>query len=226
MFQIMEFVWNPLGKPKKGSEAEFLRLFKLMRSLRAIDREAINRSALDKRWEQIQVTPYETLNTPRVGTDEAADMWAVARYRAWTDPTQTESEFLQEMKGFYVLQLLPKCDGLPWYSNGGIGDTELFSFRAQLLRTCEEVIGRTTMERCYKSCLAPALEELGEDLQALATQYADKMGVTHVESSPRSNFDEGGAAQKAHIVLCAAKWCKYWSHRDHGLAAYWPSDLA
>ena len=222
----MEFVWNPLSKPKKGSEAEFLRLFKLLRSLRSVDREVINRSALDKRWNEIQVTPYETLSTPRVGIDAAADTWAVARYRAWTNPTQTESEFLQEMKGFYVLQLLPTCDGLPRYSNGGIGDAELFSFRAQLLRNCEEVIGQTTMERCYRSCLAPALEELGEDLQALATQYADKMSVTQVESFAPSSFEEGGAEQKAHIVLCAARWCKYWSYRGHGLAAYWPSDPA
>ena len=222
----MEFEWNPLGKPKPGCEAEFLRLFKLMRSLRAIEPDAIIRSALDRRWNEIQVSPYETLLAPRVGIDAAANSWALARFRAWRKPTQTESEFMHEMQGFFVLPLVPRCDGLPVYSNGGNGHVESFSFRAQLLRDCEEIVGHTTLRQCYRSCLAPILQGLGEDLQALAMHYAEMRGVNHVEGVLRPAFKEGSAEQKAHIVFAAAKWCKYWSDRGHGLAAHWPSEAA
>lgn len=219
----MEFDWNPLGKPKPGREKEFLSLFKLLRSLRGLEKGNISRTSLDQKWHKIQVSPYETLQAPRVGSDAVADEWVLAQYRAWKNPTQSESEFLREMHGFYVLALVPPCDGFPFYSNGGIGHIERFSFRAQLLRDCEDVIGRVTMDQCYRSCLASALQGLGEDLQALAMQYCDKLGVTHVESVSRPNFEEGSAEHKAHIVLTAARWCSYWSGRGHGLAANWPS---
>ena len=222
----MELEWNPLGKPIPGSEAEFVRLFKLMRSLRTFQPELIDRAALDRRWNAIQITPYETLQAPRVGADAAADQWASWRYGDWSNPTQTEVEFLREMQGFYVLQLVPPCDGLPAYSNGGRGAAEIFSFRAQLLCDCEEIIGFATLAQCYRSCLAPALESLGDDLRAMATQYADRKKVTQTGSVSGPDLEIGRAAEKLRIVISAAKWCKYWSTRGHGLAAHWSSELA
>ena len=221
----MELEWNPLSKPIPGREAEFVRLFKLMRSLRAFQPELIDRAALDRRWNAIQITPYETLQAPRVGADAAADQWALWHYRNWINPTQTEAEYMREMQGYYVLELIPPCDGLPEHANGGRGAAELFSFRAQLLCDCEEIIGFATLTQCYRSCLAPALESLGDDLQALATQYADKKKVTQTESVSGPDVEVGRAAEKLHIVISAAKWCKYWSARGHGLATHWLTEL-
>ena len=220
----MELEWNPLCKPKPGHEAEFLTLFKLLRSLRAIETEAVDRTTLDRRWNAIQVSPYETIQAPRVGTDALADQWAIARYAAWQNPSQSEADFIREMQGFYVLQLVAPCDGLPCYSNGGRGDVEPFSFRAQHLNNCEEILGQIIVKQIYRSCLAPVLQAIGEDMQALAAHFADKRGITHVESVARPNFEDGSAEQKAHIVFSAAKWCKFWSDRGHGLAAHWQTD--
>ena len=74
-----------------------------------------------------------------------ADKWMAARYAAWHNPPQSEADFIREMQGFYVLQLVAPCDGFPCYSNAGRGCAELFSFRAQLLINCEEILGRTTL---------------------------------------------------------------------------------
>lgn len=222
----MELEWNPLGKPMPGHEAEFLRLFKLMRSLRTIDPDAVDRASLDRRWLQIQVTPHETLGAPRVGTDAAADQWAVARYREWKPPTQSKAEFMQEMQGFYVLDLVPACDGLPAYSNAGSGGAELFSFNAQLLQECEEVIGHATLQACYRSGLARGLEALGNDMLAMVTHFAERTHVTPVETLFDPGFEEGSTAKKVHIVLAAAKWCHFWSAHGHGLAAHWLSKPA
>ena len=220
----MELEWNPLCAPKPGHETEFLTLFKLLRSLRTIATEAVDRSGLDRRWNEIQVNPYETIKAPRVGTDAVADKWIAARYAAWQSPSQSETDFIREMQGFYVLQLVSPCDGFPYYSNGGCGNVERFSFRAQLLSNCEEILGRTTLKQIYRSCLGSVLQGLGEDMQALAAHFADKRGIAHVESVARSDFEEGSAEQKVHIVFSAAKWCKFWSDRGHGLAANWQAD--
>jgi hypothetical protein len=222
--------WNPIGKPKSGHEAEFDRLFrelgalpvnvgfieKARRRIRGVDRDAI-----DRRWREIQVTPYETLQAPRVGTDSAANEWALARYANRLKPEQSEAEFLQDLAGYYVLQLVPRCDGLPWYSNGTMGYVELFSFRAQFLRDCEHIIGSATFEKCYVSTLAPGLAALGHELRAWATSYSARNDVTHVEAVGKPEFEDGTPESNAHILFSAARWCEYWSNRGHGMEAYW-----
>jgi hypothetical protein len=60
--------WNPLNKPKPGAEAEFEKvLAKLLSGSRW--RQKSRRA----RFEEISITPYETLGTPRVGSSEQAN---------------------------------------------------------------------------------------------------------------------------------------------------------
>ena len=222
--------WNPIGKPKPGMEDEFTALFKrlgelpvnvgwterLMRRLKGIDREK-----LDRRWREIQVTPYETVGAPRVGASKDADEWARKRYAETQTPKPSEADFLREMQGFYVLELAPPCDGLPVYSNWPMGYVEMFSFRAQILQRCIDIIGEQTLNKCYDSCLAPGLASLGHELRAWATSYAQTHGVAHMEHAAQAGDDDEAPESKAHMLFAAAKWCEYWSSRGHGLEAYW-----
>ena len=118
--------WNPIGKPKPDSEEEFAALFKQLGELPTrpgwlerirLRRRGIDREAIKKRWEEIQITPYETLGAPQVGESAEADAWARKRYKEMEEPRPSEDEFWQEMRGYYVLALVPPCDGLPGYSN-------------------------------------------------------------------------------------------------------------
>jgi len=222
--------WNPLGKPKPGFEQEFEKVFKLLgelpvnvgwfeklrRRLKGVDRDAV-----DRRWLEIQITPYETLQAPQVGISDAATEWVLLRFAEMEDPKPSKDEFLREMNGYYVLDLVPKCDGLPWYSNGGMGYVEKFSFRAQFLCDCEHIIGANTLEKCYVSCLAPGLHQLGHELRASALSYSEREGVAHVEHIDQPEFEPETAESNAHILFSAARWCEYWSSRGHGLDAYW-----
>ncbi len=222
--------WNPIGKPKTGFEEEFERLFKRLgelpanvgwfekfrRRLKGVDRDAI-----DRRWHEIQITPYETLQAPQVGFSDAATEWALSRFAEMKDPKPSQEEFLEEMNGYYVLDLVPKCDGIPWYSNGGMGYVEKFSFRAQFLCNSEHIIGANTLEKCYVSCLAPGLQALGHELRASALSYSVREGVAHVEHIDQLDFQDETPESNAHILFSAARWCEYWSSRGHGLEAYW-----
>lgn len=225
--------WNPIGKAKRGHEEEFERLFhvlgdnpvnagfieRLLRRLRGFDRDKTS-----ARWFEIQVTPYETLGAPRVGRDAAADEWARTLYRNLPaeKKTQQEQQFLDELNGYYVLQLVPDCDGIPMYSNGGMGYVELFSFRAQFVALdCKDIVGGALLERLYRSCLAPGLASLGATLMEKAVEYAAKNNVSHVAELRRGSFEDKSAESNAHILFSAAKWCNFWSSRGHGLEAYW-----
>ena len=111
--------WNPLGKPKPGFENEFASIFQQLGESsnwgwlekRRRRREGRDREGLHKRWDEIQITPHETVGAPQVGSSAEADTWAHERYREMEPPKPSESEFMQEMQGQYVLALAPPCDG-------------------------------------------------------------------------------------------------------------------
>lgn len=221
--------WNPIGKPKYGHEEEFEKLFRLLgdnpvgswleRAKQLFHR--FDRDAATKRWFEIQISPFVTVQAPQVGMDPKADEWARARYREKPPKDKTEAQFLEELKGCYVVALAPPCDGIPYYTNGSAGYVELYSYRAQfIVIECKEIVGDELLEKCYHSCLAPALATLGAELRARAEAYAAEHGVSNVEAVRKLDAPDSSHELKAHILFSAAKWCEYWSSRGHGLEAY------
>jgi hypothetical protein len=108
--------WNPGPKAKPGHEQEFQELWHKLHA------KSCFRARKVKRFEEITVTAFDTLGTPRVGYDAAATEWAHRdAFPKRKDKTLTEQTFVDQMRGFYVLDLVPACDGLPRYSNGHAG---------------------------------------------------------------------------------------------------------
>ena len=221
--------WNPLGKPKRGYEDEFASIFQQLGESsdwgwlekRRRRREGTDREGLHKRWDEIQITPHETVGAPQVGSSAEADAWARERYQELESPKPSETEFMQQMQGYYVLALAPPCDGFPYYSNWTAGYVERFSFRAQFLHYCEDIISDETFQKCYESCLAPAFAVLGQELRDCATAYARDKHLEHIEFVAAGDFEEKSPERKLHIIYSAARWCEYWSSRGHGLEADW-----
>lgn len=221
--------WNPIGKPKPGYEEEFASIFRQIGESanwgwfekRRRRREGTDLEGLHKRWDEIQITPHETVGAPQVGSSAQADAWARDRYQELEPPKPSESEFMQEMNGYYVLALAPPCDGFPYYSNSGLGYVERFSFRAQFLGDCEDVIPENTFAKCYESCLASGLTVLGQELRACVTSYARAKNLEHIESVTAGDYEEKSPESKVHILYAATRWCEYWSSRGHGLEADW-----
>lgn len=210
--------WNPIGKPKIGSEEEFDRLFSLL-----VDGNVeLDKEQLVKQWLEIQVSPFETIKAPRVGFDPRADTWARDRYRSLQESTTSEAEFMRSMTGYYVAALAAPCDGIPIYSNGPLGYVELYSFRAQFLLDRPDIIGDGLTARLYKSCLAKDLAILGSDIHDAATLYAHRENVSQVQHlSTVDGIEPESPKSSAHILFSAARWCKYWASHGHGMEAYW-----
>ena len=223
--------WNPVGKPLPGHDEEFERLFWLLtdqpdpkatrlQRLKAAFR-APNREAAQKRFEEIQVSPYVTLGAPQVGHDPVATQWARQRFAEIKSGKKTEDEFLESMKGYFALALVPPCDGLPWYTNGKAGYVEICSFRAEwIILECRSIIPRALADNCYKSCLPPEFEALGKALRQIAKQYSSENSAQHVEALRELPETSSVAERRSHILFSAAKWCHWWSSRGHGLEAY------
>jgi hypothetical protein len=222
--------WNPLGKPKPGYEEEFATLFMQLGELSADagffeklrrKRKGLDREAMLERFNEIQITPYETVGAPIVGVSEEANAWARRRYQEMKEPRPPESEFWEKMDGYYVLDLVPPCDGFPPYSNAPCGYVERFSFRGQFLGDCEAIIPEETFAKCYESSLAPGLAILGQELRAAVTTFARARNLEHVEFAQQPDYEMESDESNAHILYCAARWCEYWSSRGHGFEADW-----
>ena len=223
--------WNPVGKPLLEHQEEFERLFWLLtdkQDPKATRLQRLkgaffppDRPAAQKRFEEIQTSPYSTLGAPQVGFSEAATDWARLRYAGQPEHHKTESEFLKSMKGYYVLALVSPCDGLPWYTNGEAGYVEMCSFRAQWLKLeCKAVLSHSLLELCYESCLAPELGMLGQALREAAVRFANDSAAMHVENLYELAEGSSATERRAHILFAAAKWCRWWSSRGHGLEAF------
>lgn len=210
--------WNPGHKPKPGHEAEFERLFHAITEADEDDSEP-----LVERFQEISVTAFDTLGAPCVGRDREADDWAREKYRE-VDPPITEAEWMENMRGFRVLDLVPPCDGLPIYTNGSPGGyVEIYAFRGKFLELCTDVIGDELLEQGFVSKLPAELTEYGRTLLAKAEAYAAEHGVdlAAVMAAERPPDDTDSPEFKLHVVVSAARWCLFWAERGHFLDAYW-----
>ena len=208
--------WNPGNKAQPGFEQEFRELWRKLQA-----KSCFFRSRKVKRFHEITVTAFDTLRTPRVGFDDAANEWV--RLKAFpnrTDKSLTEEVFVQRMKGFCVLELVPKCDGIPTYSNGQSGGyVEGYAFRGQFLKDCLDVIGDELLKSGYVSKLPDETVAYGAVLHKKAEDYAASRSIKL--SEVHSIDDEDSPIYKLDIALSAARWCRIWGERGHWLEAYW-----
>ncbi|PTY38436.1 hypothetical protein BGP77_12045 [Saccharospirillum sp. MSK14-1] len=196
-------------------EQEFNRLFHEIPQLTGEERQQKM-----NRWFDVQISPYDTLETPRVGVDQQATDWLREHYRKEGIADQTEEEYLQKHHGVYVPRLTKPCDGIPVYSNSGLNMAAIHSFRGQfVVEDCSELVGVSNLDRLYQNTLAEDALLLAEDIQTLAKTYALKEGVAYVEHLKSVDAADTSAAQNAHILFSLAKWLRYWGFRGHGFEA-------
>ena len=221
--------WNPLARPKAGNEAEFDQLFSLL-----IGKEPLYLTAFSAffgitspkrkrekrlaRLREISDPPFATLGAPRVGFDAPADAWLRAKLEAKGKADDFENA-RRQMRGYYVLDLLPPCDGFPLYTNYPLYEgLDRYSFRAQFLNDCRDIIGAELHERAWEQMRAPELAAYADALEAKLHPWAERERVAHVEHAPEPpELAENDPASKAHVLFSAIRWCRFWAARGHGL---------
>jgi hypothetical protein len=199
-------VWLPGNAPKPGFEEQFTRIIELTQANPERDH-----TLLWNRFEEVSISPFETLAVPRVGFDERATAWAIAQHATLGDGVPLE-EWLIEHAGHFVCELLPPCDGVPL---GALTSGPL-SFRAALLTGCEEIIGADRLAAAVTPQLAPQLLVYGVGLRNAAIEFAERLGIP-IPPPPPAEFDPNvdDSPTKVRIVLAAARWCTFWADRGH-----------
>jgi hypothetical protein len=230
--------WLPGHKPKPGHEAELRDVVQTLLWDKVSKADRVSGStgrrswlqgiiaappskrqieALWQRYEEIGTSAFETLNAPRVGFDPIADDWA-KKLHATRRITKPLDIWLGEIRGNYVVGLVPPCDGIPFYSNGVVANyVERFSFRAQFLKSCMAIVGRDLFDSSYEVKFAPDLSRFGADLMARAGAYAE---ANHLDIPAAPPEDTDSLQGQLHIVAAAGRWCQFWSERGHFLEPY------
>jgi hypothetical protein len=218
--------WRPIDKPKPGFEAEYGELINLLLGkqkqqisffdrLKGIKPKTIEQ--LRKRFFEITISPYVTLNAPIVGDDIEATKWAESKFESRIDKSKTFEQFMESMKGFYAVDLVPENDGIPVYI--AMHD-ECHIFRGQFLRDCEDIIGKDLYEEAYISKLSQETVDFGNRLMKVADEYSKKHNCEYLKAQRIiPDFDEDKPETKAHILFSAAKWLIWWGELGHGFEA-------
>lgn len=227
--------WNPGNKPKPGHEAEHEDIVRRIREKEYASGESVVSKAIGlftaskqaskptkeellERFGEISSSAFETLDTPRVGFDDRATEWA-RKYHAENGIEEQEEDWLESVKGLYIVWLVEDCDGVPRYSNGVPGGyVEPYSFRGQFLTDCTHIIGEDLLEQSYETKTNPETLAFGKELLQKAEDYAKRhdLDFNNLESD-----DPDSEEFKLDAVVCAGRWCLFWAERGHFLEAYW-----
>ncbi len=210
----MGLVWIPLNKPEVGKEEEFEKLFLKLSSKQATE---VGVEELLGKFLRISTAPYETLNAPRVGSDDKATEWAKSKFELRPDKALPLEAFMAAMENFYVIELLERHDGLPVYV-GGTDEPHVFG--ATFMKNCEEVVNEEMLDEAYTSKLAGDAFDYGTRLMAKADAYAKENNLQYLKDTVMPpEGEEDSPIGKTHIVYSAAKWLLWWSSRGHGYEA-------
>lgn len=203
--------WNPASKPKDGYEKEFEKIVsKLLKGV------LWGEEKLKKRFDEISIPAFESLDAPMVGRDKEADIWISQRYDN-SDKSVPLQVWIDEYKGYKVFTLVENCPGIPTYSSGGMGYVEAYSFRADFLKECEHIIGPETLNRAFEYMPPEKLLLYGNELLEHAHQYAEK----HQLKIPESSVDDMESdAFHLHVIQAAGEWAIFWASKGHGLEPY------
>jgi hypothetical protein len=217
--------WRPLVKPIPGFENRFQEIFRIFQgtekqSLSVWDklkgRKLPTNEQLLKEWFANSTPSYEIIKAPRVGRDQAADEWLKREYEK-DDRTAPWEEFLQDHKGYYVIELAEELDGVPVYIAMG---QDLNVFRGQFLNDCKDLIGENLLNEAWRSRLAEETVLYGQQLMEIADKLATEHQLTYLKlQRTPPDSDPESIESKIHILYAAAKWLLFYGRNGHGYEA-------
>lgn len=215
----------PMGKPQPGFEKRFVEIFEMLTQNKIPQpsfwdklkgKKIPTREELLEEWQANQISSYETIKAPRVGRDEEANMWIMAKYNP-AEQEMTQEQFIKQYDGYYVIELAKEKDGVPMYI---AVEQDENVFRGQFLQDCVDIIGEDLVNEAWGTKFANDALDYGNRLMAVA----DKLAVTHNLAYLKTqrlppDVDEDTIESKLHIVFSLARWLIFYGKNGHGYEA-------
>jgi len=216
---------RPMGKPKSGFEKRFVEIYEMV-SKDKIPQPTLfeklkgkkmpTKDELLQEWFANQITTYETIKAPRVGTDKEADEWLKTRYNQLEQKPSWE-EFLKDHQGFYVIELAKEQDGVPVYISLQQDENV---FRGQFLNDCISLIGKDLVHEAWNTKLADEALDYGNRLMAVADKIAKENKLEYLKDQRTPpDREEKSIESNLHIVFSLAKWLIFYGRNGHGYEA-------
>jgi hypothetical protein len=216
---------RPMGKPKPGFEKRYLEIFEMVSQDKIPQPSFLDKlkgkklptkEELLEEWLANQIQTYETIKAPRVGRDKEADEWIKKKYLE-TDKSVSESEFIKQHDGFYVIELAKETDGVPVYI--ALQQDENV-FRGQFMQDCVDLIGEDLVNEAWETKLADATLDYGQRLMTAADRIANEKNLQFLKDQRLPpDTDEDSIESKLHIVYSLAKWLIFYGKNGHGYEA-------
>ena len=216
---------RPMGKPKPGYEERYIQLFRIIQGIEKQELSPFDKlkgkkmptqDDLLKEWFENQIPSYETIKAPRVGRDKEAYEWIKGKYQE-SDKKKSESEFIKEFEGYYVIELAKELDGVPMYISM---NQDRNVFRGQFMQDCANLIGEDLVNEAWNTKLADETLDYGKRLMNIADKIARENSLQYLKDQRLPpETDEGSIELQLHIVYSLAKWLIFYGKNGHGYEA-------
>lgn len=217
---------NPIGRPIKGKEKRFEYLFEVLyrdkkQSITWIDKvrgkKPLPLNDLYEEFLSLQISSYEIIKAPMVGRDQIANEWLKKRYAQLGLDISFE-EFLENHRGYYVIELVSEEYALPEYVSMS---QDANVFRGQFLRDCEDLIGVDIVSEAWESKFADEALDYGNRLLSIADKIANENSLTHIRDSRIAMIcdEDTSLEHKLHVIYGVAKWLIFYGQRGCGYIA-------
>lgn len=216
---------RPMGKPKPGFEKRYLEIFEMVSQDKIpkptfLDKlkgkKLPTREELIEEWLTNQIQTYETIKAPRVGREKVADEWIKKKYSE-TDKSVSESEFIIQHQGFFVIELAKEEDGVPVYISL---EQDENVFRGQFIKDCVDLIGEDLVIEAWETKLADATLNYGKRLMIEADRIAEENSLQFLKDQRLPpDTCEDNIESKLHIIYSLAKWLIFYGKNGHGYEA-------
>ena len=216
---------RPMGKPKPGFENRFIEILEMVTKdnipkpnffEKLKGKKLPTKEELLQEWFANQIQSYETLKAPKVGTDKIANDWIKQKYEE-SEKEISETEFIEQHNGFYVIELSEDKDGVPTYISLGQDENV---FRGQFLVDCTEIIGEDLVAEAWNTKNAEETLDYGNRLMTIATKIAREKNLEYLsEQRIPPDLDETNIESKLHILFSLSKWLIFYGKNGHGYEA-------
>lgn len=199
----------PMGRAVSGQEAEWKQLMEPLYT------NSPTPADHPQRLLAISIPPHADIGAPRVGSDEAANAWMIARARQ-AGETKSDAEIIKVTEGYYVVELLlGKCDGVPAYSNAGLYEIEATSLRGEFLTQCTAFLDPATIALAWRTATRPsdAVAYGRQLLAALNSRVTDEPGAS-------SGQQHLSVQEQRQVIEAAGRWYIFWGERGNPVWAY------